>query len=139
MIILDTNVLSALTAENPDPEIARWLDLQAPDSVWITAVTVLEVHFGIELLPHGRRRSSLEERCAILIDRVLEGRVLAFDRESAVGAARCAARRRTAGRPMDFRDAEIAGIAASRRATLATRNTRDFHGLGIDLVDPWQR
>ncbi len=137
MIILDTNVLSAFIAERVDPELKRWLDAQVRQSIWTTAVTVLEIQFGIELLPTGRRRSRLQDEFFRALDNDLEGRILNLDREAAAAAALCIARRRAAGRPIGFRDGEIAGIVASRQARLATRNTRDFDDLGIDLMNPW--
>jgi predicted nucleic acid-binding protein len=137
VIVLDTNVLSALMQREPDPAVVAWLDRQPSDSVWTTAVTIFEVQFGIALLASGRRRRQLEEAFTRAVEEDLEGRVLAFDREAGREAAGRAAQRRAAGRPVDFRDIEIAGIIAARRATLATRNLRHFRDLGIALVDPW--
>lgn len=137
MIILDTDVLSALMRRRPDPAVVAWLDEQPGESIWTTAITVFEVRFGLALLPPGLRRLRLEEAFARALDEDLGGRVIPFDQEAASEAAARAAERRIAGRPVDFRDVEIAGVVAARRATLATRNTRHFQGLGISLVDPW--
>ncbi len=137
MIVLDTNVLSALMQREPERRVVAWLDRQPPESVWTTSITIFEVFFGLELMAPGRRRRRLEAAFARAIDDDLEGRVLAFDEEAARQAANLAARRRRAGKPVDFRDIEISGIVASRRATLVTRNTRHFEDLGIDLADPW--
>lgn len=137
MIILDTNVLSALMRQDANRVVVRWLDSQAAESIWITAVTVFEVHFGLELLTHGRRRRQLEDEFARALDEDFEGRILPFEQSAARAAASIAARRRQGGRPIEIRDALIAGIASARRATLATRNTRHFADLGIALIDPW--
>ncbi len=137
MIVLDTNVLSAMMQHEADPAVVSWLDRQPSESVWTTAVTVFEIRFGLELLSSGRRRRRLEQAFTRAIEEDLQGRILAFDHETASIAARYAAERRAAGKSLDFRDLEIAGIVAAHRATLATRNTRDFRGLGIELVDPW--
>jgi hypothetical protein len=137
MIILDTNVVSAVMRRNANPAVVAWLDNQPVESVWITAVTVFEVHFGLELLTQGRRRRQLEDEFARALDEDFEGRILPFERNAAREAAVIAARQRQGGHPIEIRDAQIAGIAAARRATLATRNTRHFAGLGITLVDPW--
>lgn len=139
MIVLDTDVLSALMRKEAEPAVVAWLDRQSSESVWTTAVTVFEIHFGLELLTPSRRRRQLEDAFTRAIAEDLEGRVLPFDEEAAREAAGRAAERRSAGKPVDFRDIEIAGTVASRRATLATGNTRHFQGLGIDLVDPWKR
>ena len=139
MIVLDTNVLSAMMRVDVDPLVVAWFDGQAPDSIWTTTVTVFEVCFGLELLPSSRRRRQLEEAFARSLKDDLEGRVLPFDDEAARAAAGHAAARQKAGKSIEFRDLQIAGIVSSRRATLATRNTRHFLDLGIELVDPWRR
>ncbi len=139
MIVLDTNVISALMQRHPGGIAVSWLDRQPPESVWTTAVTVFEVCFGLELLAPGRRRRRLEEAFARALDEDFEGRVLAFDRPAAREAGAIAANNRRAGRPVEFRDAQIAGIVATRRATLATRNTRHFDNLGIAIVNPWDQ
>ena len=90
-----------------------------------------------EILADGRRRRQLEDAFDRLIEDDFEGRVLPFERTAAHEAASIAALRRRAGRPIEIRDAQIAGTVAARRATLATRNTRDFSDLGIALMDPW--
>jgi toxin FitB len=139
MIVLDTNVLSALMRREADPSIIAWLDLQPSESVWTTAVTVFEIRFGLELLAPGRRRRQLEDAFSRALDEDFQGRILPFDREAAQEAASRAAERRAVGKPVDFRDIEIAGIVSARRATLATRNARHFQDLRIELVDPWAR
>ena len=138
MIILDTNVLSALMRQAPELPVVHWLDRQQADSVWITSVTQFEVRLGLAVLTKGKRRRALEAAFARLLSEDLEDRVLAFDGAAATDAAFLAAERKKAGRPVDFRDTQIAGIALSRRATLATRNTRHFHDLRVPVVDPWQ-
>lgn len=137
MILLDTNVLSALMRRETDPVVVAWLDAQPPESIWTTAITVFEIRFGLEILDKGRKRKALEEAFASAIDEDFDGRILAFDQAAADAAAAIAARQREAGRPVEIRDVQIAGIAAARKATLATRNTRHFDGTGIALVDPW--
>jgi toxin FitB len=137
MILVDTNVLSAMMRVAVEPAIERWFDAQPPESVWTTAVTIFEIRFGLALLAPGRRRDRLCEAFDRAIDDILGGRVLPFDRTAAEIAASIAARQRQIGRPVEIRDVQIAGIATARKATLATRNTRHFEDLGIILVDPW--
>ena len=137
MIILDTNVLSALMRNTPEAPVVAWLDGQPAESVWITSITLFEARLGLALLPNGRRRKALEAAFARLLDEDLENRVLDFDRAAATEAASLAAGRQKAGRPVDMRDTQIAGIALARRATLATRNLRHFQGLKVPVVDPW--
>jgi toxin FitB len=137
MIILDTNVLSALMRTVPDARVVVWLDRQPAESVWITSITLFEAYLGLALLPQGRRRRTLEAAFARLLQEDLENRVLDFDSAAATEAASLAAARQKNGRPVDLRDTQIAGIALARRATLATRNVRHFRDLKILIVDPW--
>jgi toxin FitB len=137
MIILDTNVLAALMRNVPEAPVVAWLDRQPVESVWITSLTLFEARLGLALLPSGRRRTALETAFARLLKEDLENRVLDFDSAAATEAASLAAARQKIGRPVDMRDTQIAGIALTRRATLATRNVRHFSDLRISIVDPW--
>ncbi|MGO8768504.1 MAG: type II toxin-antitoxin system VapC family toxin [Mycobacterium sp.] len=139
MILLDTNVLSALMRREPDRAVVAWLDDQPGESIWTTTITILEVRTGIELLEQGRRRRQLEQAFGELLTEDLGGRVQPFDQPAALAAASIAAARQRAGRPVEIRDVQIAGIATARRATLATRNTRHFDAVGVNVVDPWSQ
>lgn len=138
MIVLDTNVLSALMRDRPDSAVITWLDKQPAESIWTTAITVLEVRTGLELLRASRRRTQLESAFDGLLRDDLDGRVLSFDTAAAnaAGVAVAAAQRR--GESAEIRDCQIAGISLARRATLATRNGRHFEPLGVTVVDPWE-
>jgi len=138
MIVLDTNVLSALMRKSPEAIVVAWLDRQPAESVWITSITLFEARLGLALLPKGRRQRVLEAAFGRLLEQDLENRVLDFDSAAATEAASLAAERQKAGRPVDMRDTQIAGIALARRATLATRNVRHFADLKVPVVDPWQ-
>jgi predicted nucleic acid-binding protein len=138
MILLDTNVLSAVMLDVPDVAVVEWLDTQPAESIWTTSVTVFEIHMGIELLTPSRRRRRLVDMFAQLLAEDLDGRVQFFDVAAALAAGAIAAETQRTGRSVDFRDVQIAGIAASRRATVATRNVRHFEGAGVDLVNPWE-
>ena len=137
MIILDTHVLSELMRTEPEPAVLRWLDMQPAQSIWITTITLFECRLGLALLPLGRRRNALEAAFEALLSQDLENRVLPFDVAAAEQAAGLAATRQRAGKPLDIRDTQIAGIAQARRATLATRNVRHFSGLNVTVVNPW--
>jgi len=131
VIILDANVLSAMMRAADDTTVEHWFDAQPTESVWTTTVTVFEIRFGLGLLAAGRRRDRLDRAFLRAIDEALGGRVLSFDRGAAEVAAVLAARQRQIGRTVEIRDVQIAGIAAARKATLATRNTRHFEHLGL--------
>lgn len=136
MIILDTNVISALMNELPDRKVVTWLDGQPRTSIWTTSVTVLEVHYGLQILPHGRRRSSLMQAFDLLLDRI-EQRIASFDPAAAHQAANLMAERHKGGRPVDLRDTMIAGIVLAQRAALATRNVAHFADTSARLINPW--
>lgn len=137
MILLDTNVVSALMRREQDPAVVSWLDRQPAESIWTTSVTIFEVRMGLALLADGRRRRRLEEAFEEVLRSDLQDRVQPFDVAAATAAAGIAASQRRSGTPMEIRDVQIAGIAAARRATLATGNSRHFEGIGLTLVDPW--
>lgn len=139
MIILDTNVLSAVMQDKPVPAVVQWLDQQAAESIWITTITLFETQFGLAILPKGRKRLALEEAFRALLEEELGNRVLDFDRAAAITAAKLAAQRQKVGTPADMRDTQIAGIALSRRASIATRNVKHFSDLSVPAIDPWKR
>ena len=137
-MILDTNVVSEPMRPSPAAAVMAWLS-QKPNSgdFFITAVTMAEVFYGIELLPQVSAATALLAGAELMFGEVLAGRILPFDEDAARAFATIAASRRSQGRPMTDLDAQIAAIARSRGATLATRNTADFEGCGIRLVNPW--
>jgi len=138
MILLDTNVLSAMMQVAPDETVARWLDQQPRESIWITTIAVMEIRAGLQAMPISRKRSALANALAILLSEKIQGRIAAFDMSAAEEAAKLMAQRKLKGRPVDSRDTMIAGIAQASRATLATRNTSHFSDLTVPIVNPWQ-
>lgn len=138
MIVVDTNVLSALMRQVPEPPVISWLDRQAAESIWITSITLFEARLGLALLPKGRRRQALEAAFDKLMVEDLEGRVLDFDQAAAEAAALLAARRQRNGLSIDMRDTQIAGIIVARRAKFATRNIRHFSDLNVEVINPWE-
>src|SRR5580658_8574824 len=108
MIILDTNVISALMHKEPDKPVVKWLDQQPAASVWITAITVMEIHFGLQTVPKGRRQNALLASFELMLKSMIEGRVASFDAEAGVRAAELMAERKRAGRPSEVRDTMIA-------------------------------
>lgn len=137
VLVLDTNVISELMRQRPDPHVLDWLDAQAGSSLFTTSITEAEVRTGVAMLPAGRRRTGL----AVAADQLFEmfgDRVLPFDSPAARAYAVLVARRRAAGRPVAQADGQIAAIARSRNATVVTRNVEHFEGTGVDLVNPWR-
>jgi len=137
MIILDTNVLSELLRPAPAGQVERWLAAQDGAKVYFTTVGEAELRLGVAMLPAGKRRAALTTAIEGLLDEDFRDRILPFDRPAARAYATIAAERRTAGRPISQFDCQIAAIARSREATVATRNISDYEGCGIELIDPW--
>jgi predicted nucleic acid-binding protein len=136
MIILDTNVLSALMLQAPDRSVVAWLDQQSRTSIWTTSITVLEIRFGLQIMASGKRRSALIHAFEILLEKI-GNRVVPFDVAAAQQSADLMASRHMKGRPGDLRDTMIAGIVLAQHATLATRNTAHFEDILVPLVNPW--
>ncbi|MCV9940598.1 type II toxin-antitoxin system VapC family toxin [Boseaceae bacterium BT-24-1] len=137
MIVIDTNIISEMVAVAPSSAVEAWLAAQPPMAIFTTTVTQAEILFGLGLLPHGRRRRDLEAAILPIFDQDLAGRILPFDSAAAETYAAIAVARREAGRPISQFDAQIAAIASSRGAVLATRNASDFEGIALEIVNPW--
>ena len=137
MIILDTNVLSELLRPEPAEQVERWLAAQDGATVYFTTVGEAELRHGVALLPAGKRRNALSTAIEGLLEEDFRDRILPFDRPAARAYATIAAERRAAGRPISQFDCQIAAIARARGATVATRNSSDYQGCGIELIDPW--
>jgi predicted nucleic acid-binding protein len=138
MIVLDTNVLSVLMhPKRPEP-VTQWFKNQPAESLWITSITIFEASFGIEQVDDAVRRNALRTAFEAALSNVVRGRILSFDTAAAYEAATLVAERRRRSRTVELRDTQIAGIVRAHKATLATRNTRDFVDAGVPLVDPWK-
>ena len=138
MIVLDTNVVSELMKSVPALAVADWIAHQPATSLYTTSVTQAEILHGILLLPSGKRRTALEAAAEAMFREDFGGRVLPFGTDAARAYAQIAAQRRRAGRPISQFDAQIAAIARSSRAAIATRNVSDYEGCGIAVLNPWE-
>ena len=134
MIILDTNVLSAVMQSEPPDAVVAWLDRQPANSVWTTAVTIFEIEYGLQRL--GKRRAGLEDAFRALMTKDLGGRILSFDAQAALAAGGISAALEAEGKLVEVRDVQIAGIARARQAVVATRNVKHFERT-CAVVNPW--
>ena len=112
MIVLDTNVVSEGTKPVPSETVMNWLAAQIPSEVFVTVVTVAEVLYGVEAVPHGKRRNLLFAAADRMFAQDFAGRVLPFDEDAARAYATIVASRNAAGRPISEFDAMIAGSRA---------------------------
>jgi hypothetical protein len=137
ILLLDTNILSAVMAPRPAVEVAAWMARQPPDLLFTAALCQAEILSGIAVLPRGRRREGLELAARAMFRDDFAGRILPFDTNAAEAYAEIFAARRGAGRPASAADLMIAAIARVHSASVVTRNSAGFAGCGLDLIDPW--
>ncbi|WP_426124569.1 type II toxin-antitoxin system VapC family toxin [Pararhizobium sp. PWRC1-1] len=137
MIVLDTNVISELRGRHHSERILRWLDGYDSEVIFLTALALGEIHFGIALLDPSARQESLRQTF-LRIENEFSGRILSCSQTAAGLYGAIADQRQRAGRAMETKDAMIAAICLSHDATLATRNTKDFEGLDLKLVNPFE-
>ncbi|MGY9037492.1 MAG: PIN domain-containing protein [Rhodobacterales bacterium] len=137
MIILDTNVISELLRPAPEPKVEQWLSAQDGLNVYLTSISEAELRYGLAIMGNGKRRAALVDAVDSILREDLAGRILPFDSAAAQSYAAISAARRSAGRPIAQADCQIASIAHTRGASVATRNTPDFEGCDIDLINPW--
>jgi toxin FitB len=135
VIVLDTNVTSELMRPSPSPVVTAWVRSRTPTELFTTSITIAEILYGIERLPEGRRREVLRST-ATEVFTTFADHVLPFDASAAAECARIVRDRDRAGAPIDGFDAQIAAISRVHGAALATRNTKDFRDLGLQLIDP---
>lgn len=133
--LLDTNVISELTKESPDPRVIKFLSEH--ENLWLSTIVMHELEFGLQLLPEGSRRYSLQ---VVLSEFIAEhqDRILPVDRKEAEWAARLRSQARRSGRVLHLGDALIAGTARAHGLSVATRNMEDFAGLNIEVKNPWE-
>ena len=137
MIVLDSNVVSEAMKPNPNPAVQAWLDEQAAETLYLSSITLAELLFGIGSLPAGRRKNALTQTLDGLLD-LFGDRVLAFDIDSARHYAELAVKARSAGKGFPTPDGYIAGIAAARGFTVATRDIAPFQAAGLNVINPWE-
>jgi predicted nucleic acid-binding protein len=137
VLVLDTNVISELLRPNPELAVQRWLADQHGAVVHLTAVTEAELRRGVAIMPAGRRRDRIADAVDAILNIDFRDRILPFDSAAAVAYAVISAQRQAIGLPISQFDAQIAAIARTHGAAVATRNVRDFESCGIEIIDPW--
>jgi predicted nucleic acid-binding protein len=138
MIVVDTNLVSEVMRERPDGKVLLWYRSVPRRQLYTTTVTVAEILAGIGYLPEGRRQAAMQQDARLMFENDFNGRILPFDLASTESYARIAATRRAQGRPIKPLDGQIAAITITHDMSLATRNTKDFEGCGVDLINPWE-
>jgi predicted nucleic acid-binding protein len=137
MIVLDTNVVSEMMKAAPFPAVLSWMNDQDASRLFLTAVTIGEVRYGLRVLPQGKRRRSLEEGFERILAEGFAGRILAFDEAAAHRYGEVMGRRKEIGRPLAILDGQIASIVWSNGYAVATRNVQDFIDCGVEVINPF--
>ena len=137
MILLDTNIISEMMKPNPNVRVIKWLDQQNVTQLFITAITIAEISYGLNVLPKGNRRSTLENAFDRSIKESFMHRILFFDDEAAHFYSKIMGERKKLGRPMSILDGQIAAIARTHGSAIATRNINDFENCGLQLINPF--
>ena len=137
MILLDTNVISAVMAPAPPRPVLEWLNHQETVRLYLSAITLAEIGYGLRVLPDGRRRRDVEDRFTRFVAEGFEQRVLSFNESAALLYGEIMGRCKELGRPLGILDGQIAAIARAHRLTVATRYTRDFEECGVELINPF--
>ncbi|MFT7649270.1 MAG: putative nucleic acid-binding protein [Candidatus Poriferisodalaceae bacterium] len=138
MILLDTNVISEIVNPSPSPAVISWLNEQDSATLYLSAIVLAEIRYGVEAIPDGKRKQALSVAVDTFVDRAFADRILPFDRKSARLYGTLMADRRRAGQPLSAPDGQIAATASSRDFQLATRNIKDFTNCGLVLVNPFE-
>jgi predicted nucleic acid-binding protein len=139
MILVDTNVISEPLRKTPDPVVIEWIDAQSLETLYLSAITVAELRFGVASLPTGKRRDRLHESMENRVLPLFTGRVLAFDLPASQAYAELMSRARAAGLAIGAADGYIAATAAANRMAIATRDAAAFEAAGIPVIDPWRQ
>jgi len=138
MILLDTNVISELWKVKPNPNVLAWMDAQVIETLYLSAITVAELRYGLALMPEGKRRTIYQERLANEVLPAFAGRVLPFDLDASQAYADLMARAKEGGKAISKADGCIAATAVAHRLIVATRDTGPFEAAGLKTINPWE-
>lgn len=137
MILVETNVISEPMRQAPNAHVIEWIDAQAIETLYLSAITVAELRFGIAVLPAGKRRDRLRARLEEEVLPLFAGRVLPFDLAASETYARLMAQGRASGKAIGKADGYIAATAVSQGFSIATRDTVPFEAAGVPVINPW--
>lgn len=138
MIILDTNVISEPLRQAPESRVIKWLDAQPIETLYLSAITVAELRFGLASLPIGKRRDKLQENLEKQVLPLFTGRVLSFDISASQSYSELMAKARIAGLAISVADGYIAATAAANGMIVATRDVSPFEAAGVNVINPWE-
>ncbi len=137
MIVLDTNVISEVWKPQPAREVLNWMDAQSAETLYLSAITVAELRFGLAAMPTGKRRDHYGKTLEQEVLPAFFGRILPFDLEASRAYSRLMAHARKAGKGISTADGYIAATAAARGMVVASRDTSPFEAAGVAVLNPW--
>ena len=138
MIILDTNVISEPQRKVPSSHVVEWLDEQPLETLFLTAITLAELRFGVSSLPVGKRRDSLQDNLEHRVLPLFTGRILSFDVAASESYAALMTKAQATGLAISSTDGYIAAIAAANKMIVATRDVSPFEAAGLRVINPWE-
>jgi hypothetical protein len=138
MILIDTNVISELWRTEPNPNVLAWVDAQTVETLYLSAVTVAELRFGLATMPEGKRRTIYQERLEKEVLPTFAGRVLPFNLDASQAYADLMARARAGGKAIGKADGYIAATATACGLMVATRDISPFETAGLKILNPWE-
>ena len=138
MIIMDTNVISEPLRQAPESRVIEWINAQAIETLFLSAITVAELRFGVASLSAGKRRDRLQESLEKQALPLFAGRVLPFDMSASHSYGELMAKTRNSGLATGTADGYIAATAAANGMIVATRDTSPFKAAGVDVINPWE-
>lgn len=133
--LIDTNVLSELRRKHPDRAVVEWFRERPRTSLYLSVLTLGEMRKGVESVDDPKRRQTLVDWLEVDLAQYFVGRLLGIDEHTADRWGRLLAASR---RPLPAIDGLLAATAIQHDLTLVTRNTRDFAGLDLRLINPWE-
>jgi predicted nucleic acid-binding protein len=137
MILVDTNVMSEPLRREPNAAVIEWLDAQNVETLYLAAIGLAELRFGVAALREGRRRDWLQQSIGQRVLSLFRGRILPFDDAASRAYASFCARTRAAGNAIAVADGYIAATAEANGSIVATRDVAPFQALGLRVIDPW--
>jgi len=137
MILLDTNVISGPLKLKPDPRLTQWIDAQQIDTLYIAAISLAELRYGIAVHPDGIKKKTVEDKLELLILPLFRGRILPFDEAAAAAYAELRAAATRKGQAIGSADGFIAATAKANGLIVATRDISPFQAAGLTVINPW--